>query len=80
MIAVAVENAEKTNPGMVVFFNRHFKLLGAVQVGALPDMLTFSPDGPAGYWSLTKASPVTTIRSTLQARLASLTCAGGRLA
>ncbi|HVJ56657.1 MAG TPA: hypothetical protein VM574_02380 [Terrimicrobiaceae bacterium] len=45
VIAVAVENAEKTNPGMVVFFNRHFKLLGAVQVGALPDMLTFSPDG-----------------------------------
>ena len=30
---------------MVVFFNRHLKLLGAVQVGALPDMLTFSPDG-----------------------------------
>ena len=45
VIAVAVENAEKTNPGMVVFFNRHLKLLGAVQVGALPDMLTFSPDG-----------------------------------
>jgi hypothetical protein len=45
VVAVAVENAEKTDPGMVVFFNRHLKLLGAVQVGALPDMLTFSPDG-----------------------------------
>jgi Esterase-like activity of phytase len=45
LIAVAVENTNKTNPGMVVFFSRHLKLLGAVQVGALPDMLTFAPDG-----------------------------------
>ena len=45
VIAVAVENDVKTDPGMVVFFNRHLKLLGVVQVGAQPDMLTFSPDG-----------------------------------
>ena len=45
LIAVAVENVNKTDPGMVVFFNRQSKPLGAVQVGALPDMLTFSPDG-----------------------------------
>ena len=45
VVAVAVENVNKTDPGMVVFFNRHLKFLGAVQVGALPDMLTFSPDG-----------------------------------
>jgi hypothetical protein len=30
---------------MVVLFNRQLRLLKAVQVGALPDMLTFSPDG-----------------------------------
>jgi hypothetical protein len=45
MIAVAVENAVKTDPGMVVFYNRRLRFLGSVQVGALPDMLTFSPDG-----------------------------------
>jgi hypothetical protein len=45
VIAVAVESAEKTDPGRVVFFNRQLRLLKSVQVGALPDMLTFSPDG-----------------------------------
>ncbi len=45
VIAVAVENVVKTDPGMVVFFSRQLRLLKAVQVGALPDMLTFSPDG-----------------------------------
>ena len=45
VIAVAVENVTKTDPGKVVFFNRQLRLLGSVQVGALPDMLTFSPDG-----------------------------------
>ena len=45
VIAVAVENFGKTDPGTVVLFNRQLRLLKAVQVGALPDMLTFSPDG-----------------------------------
>jgi 2',3'-cyclic-nucleotide 2'-phosphodiesterase/3'-nucleotidase/5'-nucleotidase len=45
VIAVAVENGNKTDPGSVVFFDRRLRLLGAVQVGALPDMLTASPDG-----------------------------------
>ena len=45
LIAVAVENAEKTMPGNVVFFNRRLTRLNAVKVGALPDMLAFSPDG-----------------------------------
>ena len=44
-IAVAVESAVKTDPGQVVFFDRQLRFLSAVQVGALPDMLTFSPDG-----------------------------------
>jgi Choice-of-anchor I domain/Esterase-like activity of phytase len=45
VIAVAVENAVKTDPGTVVFFSRFLRLLGSVQVGALPDMVTFSPIG-----------------------------------
>ena len=45
VIAVAVENAVKTNPGTVVFLDQHLRLLNAVRVGALPDMLTFSANG-----------------------------------
>jgi hypothetical protein len=45
LIAVAVENAVKTSPGNVVFFDKRLRLLKAVPVGALPDMLTFSPNG-----------------------------------
>lgn len=47
LLAVAVENKIKTQPGAVLFFDISaapvFKQ--AVQVGALPDMLTFSSDG-----------------------------------
>ncbi|MHA3772474.1 choice-of-anchor I domain-containing protein [Verrucomicrobiota bacterium sgz303538] len=46
IVAVAVENAVKTSNGKVVFFDTtNLKPLAAVEVGALPDMLTFSPDG-----------------------------------
>jgi hypothetical protein len=45
LIAVAVRNVVKTSPGMVVFSDSQLRLLKAVQVGALPDMLTFSPNG-----------------------------------
>jgi 2',3'-cyclic-nucleotide 2'-phosphodiesterase / 3'-nucleotidase / 5'-nucleotidase len=45
IVAVAVENNVKTDPGMAVFFNTDGILLNAVQVGALPDMITFTPDG-----------------------------------
>jgi hypothetical protein len=45
IIAVAVENAVKTDPGVIVFFDRRLKFLSQVTVGALPDMLTFTPDG-----------------------------------
>ncbi len=44
-VVVAVEAAPKTNPGKVVFFDRGGNGLGYVTVGALPDMLTFTPDG-----------------------------------
>lgn len=45
VVAVAVENAVKTEPGKVVFFSTKGKFQSQVTVGALPDMLTFTPDG-----------------------------------
>ena len=45
VLAVAVEATVKTNPGKAVFFNAFGGLLAAVTVGALPDMLTFTPNG-----------------------------------
>lgn len=48
LAALAVENgSDRTLPGVVVFFDaRTLHQLGApVSVGALPDMLTFTPDG-----------------------------------
>jgi hypothetical protein len=45
IIAVAMENSVKTSPGKVVFFNRNLTFLAQVNVGALPDMVTFSPNG-----------------------------------
>ena len=45
IVAVAVEASSKTNPGKVVFFNAFGAELKVVTVGALPDMLTFTPNG-----------------------------------
>lgn len=45
IVAVAVANASKTEPGRVFLLDVEGKLLNTLTVGALPDMLTFSPDG-----------------------------------
>jgi DNA-binding beta-propeller fold protein YncE len=45
ILAVAVSGPEKTDPGVVAFFDADGAPLGQAQVGALPDMLTFTPDG-----------------------------------
>lgn len=46
LVALAVEAKLKTSPGVVAFYNAaDLKLLHTVQVGALPDMVTFTPDG-----------------------------------
>ncbi|MFE3457974.1 choice-of-anchor I family protein [Nocardiopsis aegyptia] len=45
VVAVAVEAAEKTEPGWVVFFDVEGSVLNALRVGALPDMVTFGPGG-----------------------------------
>lgn len=46
IVAVAIEADPKTDPGKVVFYSATtLAKLGEVTVGALPDMLTFTPDG-----------------------------------
>ncbi len=45
LVAVALEADPKTDPGTVAFFTADGTELAAVEVGALPDMLTFSPNG-----------------------------------
>lgn len=45
VVAVAVEADPKTDPGSVLFYDTNGTLLKAVKAGALPDMITFSPDG-----------------------------------
>ena len=45
IVAAAVESDPATDPGSVVFFDSDGNLLNQVTVGALPDQLTFSPDG-----------------------------------
>ena len=59
MVAIAIEAPVKTDPGRVGFYRTDGELLTTLQVGALPDMLTFTPDGnyllvanegePSGY-------------------------------
>ncbi|WP_180039908.1 MULTISPECIES: choice-of-anchor I family protein [unclassified Acinetobacter] len=46
IVALAVQAADKTQPGIVAFFKaQDLSFISQVEVGALPDMLTFSPDG-----------------------------------
>lgn len=45
LVAIAIEANTKTDPGKVAFFSADGAFQAAVTVGALPDMLLFSPDG-----------------------------------
>jgi hypothetical protein len=45
IVAVSVVADVKTDPGKVVFFDLDGNYLNDVTVGALPDMVTFTPDG-----------------------------------
>jgi hypothetical protein len=59
LVAVAIQSDPKTDPGHVAFYKASGELIVSVQVGALPDMVTFTPDGntllvaneaePSGY-------------------------------
>ena len=50
IIAVAIESVPKTAPGHVVLLDSKFKTLAVLEVGAQPDMITFSKNG---RWLLT---------------------------
>ncbi|MUG92488.1 calcium-binding protein [Scytonema sp. UIC 10036] len=45
IVAIAVESDNTQEPGKAVFVDVNGNFLNAVSVGALPDMLTFTPDG-----------------------------------
>lgn len=46
LVAVAVQAADKTAPGRIALYRADtLQLQGHAQVGSLPDMLTFTPDG-----------------------------------
>ena len=45
VVAAAVPASEKTDPGAVVFFTTDGAFIASATVGALPDMLIFTPDG-----------------------------------
>lgn len=45
LVAVAVPADPATDPGTVLFFNTEGTFINEVEVGALPDMLIFTPNG-----------------------------------
>lgn len=45
MIAISAVSIPKTDPGYIVFATKSGEYLTHVQVGSLPDMVTFTPDG-----------------------------------
>ena len=45
LVAAAVESDPAQDPGKVLFFDINGTFLKSITVGALPDMLTFTPDG-----------------------------------
>lgn len=45
IVAVAVENDDKQALGWAAFYDVYGSFLGAVEAGALPDMITFTPNG-----------------------------------
>jgi len=45
LVAVALDAPKRTDPGQVVFLDRDGSVLTSVTVGAVPDMVTFTPDG-----------------------------------
>lgn len=45
VVAIAIESDPKQNPGVVAFYQTDGTYINHVTVGALPDMVTFTPDG-----------------------------------
>jgi hypothetical protein len=68
VVAVAVEGTVKTEPGTVALYRATtLQLISTAPVGALPDMLTFTPTASASS-SPTRASRTTPTPSTPRAR------------
>lgn len=45
LVAVSAVHKDKTKPGFIVFVNKEGEYVAHVEVGSLPDMVTFTPDG-----------------------------------
>ncbi|WP_456276263.1 choice-of-anchor I family protein [Bacillus sp. AK128] len=45
LVALSVVSKTKTDPGYIVFLTKKGEYITKVQVGSLPDMVTFTPDG-----------------------------------
>src|SRR5262245_11835800 len=45
IVAAAIQADVKTDPGVVAFFDTEGNFISSVEVGALPDMLTFTKNG-----------------------------------
>jgi hypothetical protein len=67
LMAIAIQSPVKTDAGIVAFYTTDGQPLGSAKVGALPDMLTFTPDGrtvlvaneaePSGYGTAADVDP-----------------------
>lgn len=83
VVAVAVEASNKQANGYIAFYQADGTFLSAVEAGALPDMVTFSPDGnkvlaanegePNGDYSVDPEGSVTVV--DISAGVASVTSA-----
>lgn len=83
VVAVAVEASNKQANGYIAFYQADGTFLSAVEAGALPDMVTFSPDGnkvlaanegePNGDYSVDPEGSVTIV--DISAGVASVTSA-----
>ena len=51
IVAAAIESDPAQDPGKIVFFDTDGNVLNQVTVGALPDMVTFTPDGNQTFGS-----------------------------
>ncbi|MCH2229338.1 MAG: choice-of-anchor I family protein [Crocinitomicaceae bacterium] len=45
IVAVSIPDAIAQNAGQVIFFDNSFTILNTITVGALPDMVTYTPNG-----------------------------------